>query len=122
MISQMDIMPTVLGYLHYDKPYISFGRDVFKEDETPFAINYGNNTYNYFWSDYLLLYNNDKALGLYNYKQDFTQQHNLLNILPDTAKAITTRLQAFIQQYNNRIVDNNLTTEGSQLQKAEKLK
>ena len=121
MINQIDIMPTVLGYLHYDKPYIAFGRDVFAEDKTPYAINYLNNTYNYFWNDYLLLYNNNKAIGLYNYKTDFTQQHDLLSTLPDTVKVITNHLQAFIQQYNNRIVDNNLTTEGSQLQKTAKL-
>ncbi|MEP6465619.1 MAG: LTA synthase family protein [Parafilimonas sp.] len=122
MINQMDIMPTVLGYLNYDKPYIAFGRDVFKEDKTPYAINYFNNSYNYFWNDYLLQYNNDKAEALYNYKTDFTQQHNLLNNMPDTAKAITAHLRAFLQQYNNRIVDNDLTIEGSQLKKVSKLK
>jgi len=115
-------MPTVLGYLHYDKPYIAFGRDVFAEDKTSYAINYLNNTYNYFHNDYLLQYSNDKPVALYNYKQDFTQQHNLLNILPDTTGAITNQLRAFIQQYNNRVVDNNLTTEGSQLRKLAKLK
>jgi len=118
----MDIMPTVLGYLHYDKPYIAFGRNVFAEDKIPYAINHLNNTYNYFYNDYLLQYSNDKAIALYDYQQDFTQQHNLLNILPDTTKVMTNQLQAFIQQYNNRIVDNDLTTEGSQLQKIAKLK
>ncbi len=122
MINQMDIMPTVLGYMHYDKPYIAFGRDVFKEDKTPYAINYLNNTYNFFYNDYLLEFNNDKAVGLYNYKQDFIQQYNLLGKLPDTAKIITNKLQAFIQQYNNRIVDDNLTTDGSLLQKVAKIK
>ena len=34
-ISQIDIMPTVLGFLHYKKPYVAFGRDVFKEDYYP---------------------------------------------------------------------------------------
>lgn len=116
MINQIDIMPTVLGYLHYDKPYIAFGRDVFAEDKPPYAINYLNNTYNYFRNDYLLQYTNNKPVALYNYKDDFTQQHNLLSKLPDTVNAITSQLRAFIQQYNNRIADNNLTTEGSQLQ------
>lgn len=122
IISQVDIMPTVLGYLHYNKPYIAFGRDVFKEDKTPYAINYSNNAYNYFWNNYLLEYNNDKAAALYEYKNDFTQQYNLLNALPDTANVITSHFQAFIQQYNNRIINNNLTIEGSQLQKAAKIK
>lgn len=112
---QTDILPTVLGYLHYDKPYIAFGRDVFKEDTTPFAFNYLNGTYNLYWGDYLLLYTNDKATGLYHFKQDFTLQYNLLQQMPDTAKSLTTKVQAMIQQYDNRMVDNNLTTEGSQL-------
>jgi hypothetical protein len=115
-------MPTVLGYLHYDKPYVAFGRDVFKDDTTPYAFNYMNGTYNLYWGDYLLLYNNDKAVGLYNYKQDFTQQHNLLQQMPDTAKALTTRIQAMIQQYDNRMVDNNLTTEGSQLMRLARMR
>ena len=117
VISQIDIMPTVLGYLHYNQPYIAFGRDVFKEDTTPYAFNFMNGTYNLYWGDYLLLYNNDKAVGLYNFKQDFTQQHNLLQAMPDTTKALTTKIQAMIQQYDNRMVDNNLTTEGSLLKK-----
>ncbi len=116
-MNQIDIMPTVLGYLHYDKPYIAFGRDVFKEDEASCAINYFNNSYNYFWKDYLLLFNNNKPAALYNYKNDFTQQHNLLSTLPDTVAIMTKNLEAFIQQYNNRIVEDDLTTEGSQLKK-----
>ena len=115
-VDQIDILPTVLGYLHYDKPYVAFGRNVFKEDTTPYAFNYLNNTYNLFYGDYLLMYQNDQPVALYNFKNDFTQQHNLLTQLPDTTLALTTKIKAFIQQYNNRIVDNNLTREGSQLQ------
>ncbi len=115
-IGQIDILPTILGYLHYDKPYIAFGRDVFKENTTPYTFNYLDNTYNLFYGDYLLMYQNDKAIALYNYKQDFTQKNNLLTQLRDTTQILTTKIRAMIQQYNNRIVDNNLTTEGSQLQ------
>jgi phosphoglycerol transferase MdoB-like AlkP superfamily enzyme len=38
IIQQIDIMPTILGYLHYDKPYVAFGRDIFKENEEPFCL------------------------------------------------------------------------------------
>ena len=115
-INQIDIMPTVLGYLHYNKPYIAFGRDVFKENLTPYAFNYLNNTYNFFYGDYLLLYQNNMPIALYNYKEDFTQKNNLLLQLPDVAKTLTVKIKALIQQYNNRMVDNALTTQGSQLE------
>lgn len=114
-IDQMDILPTVLGYLHYDKPYIAFGRDVFKEDTTPYTFNYLNNTYNLFYGDYLLMYQNDKPVALYDYKKDFTQRNNLMSQLPDTTKVLTVKIEALIQQYNNRMVDDNLTRDGNQL-------
>ncbi|MDQ2752161.1 MAG: LTA synthase family protein, partial [Bacteroidota bacterium] len=84
VIDQIDIIPTVLGYLHYDKPYVAFGRNVFAENTTPYAFNYLNNTYNLFYGDYVLMYQNEKPIALYNFKTDFTQQHNLLIQLPDT--------------------------------------
>jgi len=35
---QIDIMPSVLGYLDYPKPYIGYGRNIFENEQTPFAI------------------------------------------------------------------------------------
>ena len=34
---QIDIMPTTLGLLNYNKPYFAFGRDVFADKESGFA-------------------------------------------------------------------------------------
>ncbi|MCZ8285869.1 MAG: LTA synthase family protein, partial [Bacteroidia bacterium] len=34
-VQQLDIMPTVLGYLNYDKPYYSFGSDMFSARHQP---------------------------------------------------------------------------------------
>jgi len=115
IIQQIDIMPSVLGYLHYDKPYVAFGRDVFHDPVKPFAFNYLNNTYQLFRGDYLLQFDGAKAVALYEFKKDKALEKNLVDQLPDTTQAMETSLKAFIQQYNNRMVDNNLTIEGSQL-------
>ncbi|MEJ0030807.1 MAG: LTA synthase family protein [Bacteroidota bacterium] len=37
IIQQVDIMPTILGSMHYDSPYISFGRNVFGKQQ-PFCF------------------------------------------------------------------------------------
>jgi phosphoglycerol transferase MdoB-like AlkP superfamily enzyme len=115
VIQQIDIMPTILGYLNYDKPYIAFGRDIFKEDTEPFAFNYLDNTYQAFMSDYLLLFDGKKSLALYDFKKDLQLKNNLLNELPDQAAKMEIKLKAFIQQYDNRMVDDDLTMEGPQL-------
>lgn len=113
IVQQTDIMPTLLGMLHYDKPYVAFGRNVFSTEE-PFAFNYLNNTYQAFMGDYLLQFDGQKSIGLYNFKKDPAITRNLLVDGPAVVQKMETRLKAFIQQYNNRMVDDNLTVSGKQ--------
>lgn len=42
---QIDIMPTVLGLLDYNKAYFAFGCDVFASQNNGFAINYNGSAY-----------------------------------------------------------------------------
>ncbi|MFN7189424.1 MAG: hypothetical protein ACK5VK_15040, partial [Cyclobacteriaceae bacterium] len=65
IIQQIDIMPTVLGYLNYDEPYLAFGRNVFDPKTKPFAFNYLNNAYQLFEGPYLLLFDGARTTGLY---------------------------------------------------------
>ncbi|MFM7430085.1 MAG: LTA synthase family protein, partial [Flammeovirgaceae bacterium] len=113
IVQQADILPTVLGSLHFDEPYVSFGRDVFG-DEEPFVFNYLNNTYQAFMGDYFLQFDGTKSIGLYNFKTDKTISNNLLASRPEVVSKMELRLKAFIQQYNNRMVDDKLTVEGFQ--------
>lgn len=115
IIQQIDIMPTVLGYLNYDKPYVAYGRDIFQDQTEPFAFNYLDNNYQVFMNDYLLLFDGTKSLALYDFKNDLKLQNNIVLQLPDQVKKMEEKLKAFIQQYNNRMVDDDLTTEGPQL-------
>jgi phosphoglycerol transferase MdoB-like AlkP superfamily enzyme len=117
IIQQIDIMPTILGYLNYDKPYIAFGRDAFKEKAKPFAFNYLDQVYQSFRGNYLLQFDGTKSIGLYDFKSDKLLKNNLINQLPDTVRSMELQLKGLIQQYNNRMVDDNLTREGSQLKK-----
>jgi len=115
IIQQIDIMPSLLGAIHFDKPYLAFGRDVFHDRSRPLAFNYLNNTYQVFRNDYLLQFDGAKSTALFEFKKDKYLKANLLTTLPDTVRNLEISLKAFIQQYNNRMVDNNLTVEGSQL-------
>lgn len=110
LAQQIDIMPTVLGYLNYDKDYLAFGRDLLNENETPYVINY-NSAYQYFEGDYMLVFDGEQTAGLYNYKTDKLARTNLKDALPEVVTKLETRTRAFIQQYNNRLIDNRLTAE-----------
>lgn len=114
IIQQIDIMPTVLGYLNYDKPYVAFGRDIFDPETEPFAFNYSDNVYQAFMGDYLLQFDGTKSIALYDFRHDLRLRENLLSGQPSVVEKMERKLKAFIQQYNSRMVDDNLTMEGPQ--------
>jgi phosphoglycerol transferase MdoB-like AlkP superfamily enzyme len=106
--AQVDIMPSVLGHLHYDKPYVAFGRDIFREKLQPIAFNY-NDAYNLYQGEYLLTFNGEKTIGLYNFVQDKMLTHDLRNEKPEVIEQMEPKIKAIIQQYNNRLIENRLT-------------
>jgi phosphoglycerol transferase MdoB-like AlkP superfamily enzyme len=108
---QIDIMPSVLGYLHYERPYIGFGRDMFREKTKPFAFNYKDNTYQLFEDDYVLIFDGTNSLGLYNFKTDKLIEHNLVDQYPEIVSRMEKKLKALIQQYNNRMIEDRLTVK-----------
>lgn len=114
IIQQIDIMPTVLGYLNYDKAYVAFGRDIFDPETEPFAFNYADNIYQAFMGDFLLQFDGTKSIALYDFRHDLRLRENLLANQTFIAEKMERKLKAFIQQYNSRMVDDNLTMEGPQ--------
>jgi phosphoglycerol transferase MdoB-like AlkP superfamily enzyme len=109
IVQQIDIMPSVLGYLHYDKDYLAFGRDVFHQNGEPFAFNYKGNVYQLFQNDFLLEFDGVKSVGLYNFRDSKTSSENLLAKNSEVSKEMELKVKAVIQQYNNRLIDNQLT-------------
>jgi hypothetical protein len=107
LVQQSDVMPTVLGYLGYEHDYIAFGRDVLQPTEQV-AWNYKDDVYQLYQGDYLMQFDGRRALALYNFKTDRMQQENIIKQYPDVVKAMERKMRAIIQQYNNRMVDNNL--------------
>ena len=106
---QTDIMPSVLGYLHYPKPYLAFGRDIFRENGKPVAFNYKDNTYQFFQDEYVLVFDGARSIGLYNFQNDRLMQENLVGKLPETVARLEKKIKAVIQQYNNRMIEDRLT-------------
>lgn len=103
---QTDILPSVLSYLNYDKPYFSFGKNLFNPDRNE-VFNYAGRAYQLIDGDLLFQFDGVKALGLYNYRMDPLLKNDLLSSMDFSS--METRIKAYIQQYNNRMVENQLT-------------
>lgn len=96
LVQQVDILPSILGYLGYDQPYVAFGRDVFSSKDRPFAFNYLNNTYQFFQGNYLLQFDGQNSIALFDFKADPFLKNNEIQALPDTVSEMQARLRALI--------------------------
>jgi hypothetical protein len=61
--------------------------------------------------DFLYLFNGLTETGFYNLKEDILLSKNLSGQMPDVEKKMELKVKAFIQQYNNRMLENRLTVE-----------
>lgn len=108
---QIDIMPTVLGYLGYDKPYVAFGCDLLNtRPEDTYAVNYINGIYQFFKGDYLLQFDGQKATAMYQFKTDKLLENNLLGQVP-AQQQMENELKAMIQQYMTRMNNDALVVK-----------
>ena len=106
---QADIYPSILGYLGYDKPIISFGQNLFNtpDDET-WAANLQSGLYSYYKGNYVLQFDGENETGLFAYKQDPSLKYNLKGTKPAVEQEMTKKLKALIQQYLEHMTSKSL--------------
>ena len=113
IVEQIDIMPTVLSYLHYDMPYIAFGRNIMGQDDG-FALHWlpESSSYEYVWGDYVMEFDGKQVTAAYQFRTDSTLTHNVLSTMPPATRARMERhMKAIIQQYMQRMTDDRLTVK-----------
>ena len=115
IVEQADIMPTVLSYLHYDHPYLAFGKDMLRtpSDQT-FALHWvpETNGYEFVKGDYALEFDGKEVTAAYRYRTDSLLAHNVLPSMPqDTLRQMTRQMKSIIQQYMQRMTNDKLVVE-----------
>ena len=104
---QIDIMPTVLGMLGYNKRFFSFGIDVFNTPaEDTWAVNYLNGVYQYVKHGHVLQFDGTKTTAVYSL-EDSLMQHNLVGKVPQQPQ-MEREVKAIVQQYMERMTQNRL--------------
>ena len=105
---QIDIMPSILSYLNIKAKMITFGKSY--QSDKDFVVYYLDNIYHYIDGDYYMAFDGKKTIGLYNFKEDELLQNNLLNSNLTIATKMEQFIKAYIQSFNQRMIDNKLTT------------
>lgn len=111
VMQQANVMPTIMGLLGYDKPYLAFGCDVLNTPpEQTWAFNYNNGIFQLLQGEWMLQFDGEKTKALYRFKQDPMLRNNLAGKVPEQAQ-MERMLKAIIQQYMTRMTENRLTTK-----------
>ncbi|MCR4964634.1 MAG: LTA synthase family protein [Bacteroidales bacterium] len=100
---QLDIMPTTLGLMGYDKPYFAFGRDVFNEPERkPLVVNCVQQTYQALTDSLSLYFDGKNSLYVYS-AYDTLQKHNILDLNDLNQKSLENDVKAILQSYYSHL-------------------
>jgi len=108
LAQQIDIYPTILDMIGYDKPFRSWGRSLIGDAKVkPYTINFNGNLYQFQRGNYICTFDGKKIVGYYDIK-DKALERNLIATpnkeMLDNGKACI----AFIQDYFERIIDQKL--------------
>jgi phosphoglycerol transferase MdoB-like AlkP superfamily enzyme len=107
---QIDILPTVLGMLGYQKPYFGFGIDLLNTpSEDTWAVNYLSGIYQYVKHGYVLQFDGQKSKALYALSDSLMQQNLIHQPSAISHQQLMEReLKAIIQQYMERMIQDRL--------------
>lgn len=109
---QVDVMPTILDYLHYDESFNSFGKSLLSEkNSNSMTVNYRDGIYQCIDSSYVLQFSNEKVLAFYKYTDDWYLQNNLKDANIRRKEEMLNYLKAYIQKFNVTLIDNNYSTK-----------
>ena len=105
---QIDIYPTILDLIGYQKPFRSWGRSVLGDTKTkPFVVRYSADLYQFMSGNYVCTFDGNKVIGFYN-KDDKDLKYNLIKNTNSEMKLLGEHCKAFIQDYMARVIDKKL--------------
>lgn len=103
--SQIDILPTALDLLGYNKPFFAFGRSYRKPGPST-AFYYAGGNQHYYNDSLIYFFNANAPTRAYNYVRDSVLNLNILGARPAEDSSIYRYYRAFIQSYNHTLIHN----------------
>lgn len=102
-VQQIDIMPTILDYLNYDKPFYALGKSMVKESKQP-SLFFLDANYGCIQDSFFYILSNYQFIEKYNFKNDSLLKNNLP--LNKADEDLLNYCKAYIQTYTNDVINN----------------
>ena len=107
LMQQMDIFPSLIDLLGYDKSLNTWGRSVFSGLGQPFSINYSGTVYHFSMNKFTLVFDGNEVIGVYDI-DDYWLENNIINDKTIDFNKEEIYLKAFIKDSMDRIIDKKL--------------
>ncbi len=109
---QIDIYPTILDMIGYQKPFRSWGRSLVGDKKIPpFVCNFNGGQYQFMQGNYICTFDGKDIVGIYD-KTDLGLERNLMGkVKNQEIEKLEISAKAFIQDYMRRIIDKKLTVD-----------
>lgn len=113
VVSQTDIMPSVLRNVDYNDGFFAFGEDALgASKQHNYAVCYNAPLYQIFSDSLLMQFDGQQVTGVYNFRTDRCLTTNIAaTVAPETLAPMLDYLKAYIQQYIHRMIHDELTIE-----------
>lgn len=103
--SQIDILPSAMDLLGYQKPFFAFGKS-FRSDAFPTTWFYAGGNHHVYNDSLIYFVNADQLTRAYNYRRDSVLDVDVLGRYPRTDSTVLTHYKAFMQTYNHTMIHN----------------
>jgi len=105
---QIDILPGILDYLHYDLPFFSIGKSMLDTTSNHGAINFINDTYQFIRGDYSLILDTLQKNSLYDIRNDSLLRQNIIADHQADALIMERASKAILQNYSDALIHNRM--------------
>ncbi len=111
LATQMDIYPSIVDLIGYNKPFRSWGRSLISNtpNETPRVMNSPGNIYQFMQGNYTYVFDGKNFTGIYGIADKGLVQNLLSNPNAKMKKGMLD-VKAFLQDYMERIINHKLNT------------
>lgn len=103
---QLDIMPTVLDYLNYDRPFFAFGRSALAKGGAGFAVNSRNGENVCLSGETAFVFTDKEAGGVFDLGKDPHLRGGPLALTSPGARAVADGCRAFFQSWSTALRKN----------------
>ena len=110
LAQQIDIYPTILDMVGYQKPFRSWGRslvDSSVDKMQPYVMNHNGQNYQYSKGNIICIFDGVRAIGFYDIN-DLGLERNLISNRTEEMDEVELACKAFLKDYFDRIIDRNL--------------